>query len=102
MAANASAQTAAAVPGLDLIAARHERRLTRPPQWLTSLSITVTVLVTWCRPPSDLRHAGVANRDPARLAAEMPDSARLLARAASDAAVGHRALPTWLGGPVGD
>lgn len=53
MAANASAQTAAAVPGLDLIAARHERRLTRPPQWLTSLSITVAALVTSCRPPFD-------------------------------------------------
>lgn len=29
------------------------------------------------------------------------DSTRLLARAAFDVAVGHRALPTWRGGPVG-
>lgn len=28
------------------------------------------------------------------------DSTRLLARAAYDAAAGHRALPTWCGGPV--
>ncbi|MGW7006480.1 aspartate/glutamate racemase family protein [Streptomyces sp. NPDC054933] len=30
------------------------------------------------------------------------DSTRLLARAAFDVAVGHRALPTWRGGPVAD
>lgn len=30
------------------------------------------------------------------------DSTRLLARAAFDAAAGHRAPPTWRGGPVGD
>ncbi|WP_344184818.1 aspartate/glutamate racemase family protein [Streptantibioticus ferralitis] len=30
------------------------------------------------------------------------DSTRLLARAAFDTAVGHRALPTWRGGPVAD
>ena len=30
------------------------------------------------------------------------DSTRLLARAAFDVAVGHRAMPTWRGGPVGD
>lgn len=30
------------------------------------------------------------------------DSTRLLARAAFDVAVGHRALPTWRGGPVGE
>jgi aspartate racemase len=30
------------------------------------------------------------------------DSTRLLARAAFDVAVGHRALPTWRGGPIGD
>ena len=30
------------------------------------------------------------------------DSTRLLARAAFDVAVDHRALPTWRGGPVGD
>ncbi len=29
------------------------------------------------------------------------DSTRLLARAAFDVAVGHLALPTWRGGPVG-
>lgn len=29
------------------------------------------------------------------------DSTRLLARAAFDVAVGHRALPTWRGGPIG-
>ena len=29
------------------------------------------------------------------------DSTRLLARAAFDVAVGHRALPTWRGGPPG-
>jgi aspartate racemase len=28
------------------------------------------------------------------------DSTRLLARAAFDVAVGHRALPTWRGGPI--
>jgi aspartate racemase len=30
------------------------------------------------------------------------DSTRLLARAAFEVAVGHRALPTWRGGPLGD
>jgi aspartate racemase len=30
------------------------------------------------------------------------DSTRLLARAAFDVAVGHRALPAWRGGPMGD
>ncbi len=30
------------------------------------------------------------------------DSTRLLARAAFDVAVGHRALPAWRGGPIGD
>lgn len=30
------------------------------------------------------------------------DSTRLLARAAFDVAVAHRALPTWRGGPIGD
>ncbi len=30
------------------------------------------------------------------------DSTRLLARAAFDVAVGHRTLPTWRGGPIGD
>ncbi len=30
------------------------------------------------------------------------DSTRLLARTAFDVAVGHRALPTWRGGPIGD
>src|SRR5207247_3643317 len=30
------------------------------------------------------------------------DSTRLLARAAFDVAVGHRAMPAWRGGPVGD
>jgi len=30
------------------------------------------------------------------------DSTRLLARAAFDVAVGHRALPTWRGGPTAD
>ncbi|MET8681118.1 amino acid racemase [Streptomyces sp. NPDC004647] len=30
------------------------------------------------------------------------DSTRLLTRAAFDVAVGHRAVPTWRGGPVGD
>jgi aspartate racemase len=30
------------------------------------------------------------------------DSTRLLARAAFDVAVGHRALPRWRGGPIGD
>jgi aspartate racemase len=29
------------------------------------------------------------------------DSTRLLARAAFDVAVSHRALPTWRGGPLG-
>src|SRR5262245_15521232 len=37
-------------------------------------------------------------------AAPLPtlDSTRLLARAAFEVAVGHRALPTWCGGPIGD
>ncbi len=30
------------------------------------------------------------------------DSTRLLARAAFDVALGHRAMPTWRGGPIGD
>lgn len=30
------------------------------------------------------------------------DSTRLLARSAFDVAVGHQALPTWRGGPIGD
>lgn len=39
MAANANAQTAAAVPGLDVIAARHERR---PPDSSRSVYFTAT------------------------------------------------------------